>query len=319
MNLNIRLALGAGCRRQMIFKLTGIGLEKKMRSRICLSIVAPVFLAIAMAPPVAAQVTDLFNNTNTQAVTNGPRKSSRFVLKAPARIWQLITYHWNLGRGAQPGAIGLRLVNGPTYGPFNAFGTSSGPARNVNWIANVDIALPAGEYEIFDTDPVTWSHNAGSGFQGFAVVRGSLAISSPQDRGSNDADAPTMLIPASAMPRVAPQLAGQNFSDEIGGSDTVDYLLLNVTGPNGTLQPRSLNFTLNGYSGYVQLHILTFEQIRPQVGNPVAARTVVAAAPMTSNNSRSVTLSLSSGMYLIRVASAGGAITYQLTITTPLN
>ncbi len=290
-----------------------------MRSRFCFSIVALGLFALAMANPVAGQVTDLFNNTNTQAVANGPRNSSRFVLKEPARVSQLITYHWNLGRGAQPARIGLRRVNGPMYGPFNAFGTSAGPARNVNWVANVDIAVPAGQYEVVDTDPATWSNNAGSGFQGFAIVRGSPVTSSPQDSGSNDPDAPTMLILASAMPRVAPQLAGQNFSDEIGGSDTLDYLLLNVTGPNGTLQPRSLNFTLNGYTGYVQLHVLTFEQIRPQFGNPIAARTVVAAAPMTSNNSRSVTLSLSPGLYLIRVASAGAATSYQLTITTPLN
>lgn len=290
-----------------------------MRSRTCSSFFVLGLLVVGMATPVAGQVTDLFNNTNFEAVINGPRNSARFVLNAPARVSQLITYHWNLGRGAEPGAIGLRQVNGPTYGPFNAFANSAGPARNVNWIANVDIAVPAGQYEVVDTDPATWSNNAGSGFQGFAIVRGSLAISSPQDRGSNDADAPTILIPASAMPRVAPQLAGQNFSDEIGGSDTVDYLLLNVTGPNGTLQPRSLNFTLSGYNGYVQLHILTFEQVQPPSGNPIAARTVVGAAPATSSTSRSITLSLSSGRYLVRVASTGPATTYQLRITTPLN
>lgn len=129
----------------------------------------------ACAVPASAQVRDLYNNTNINGVNNGPTSSSQFVLNAPARITQLVTYHWNFGRGARPGAISLRNSNGQVFGPFAAGGASGqGGAPNVNWVANVNVTIPAGSYAVLDSDPNTWSNNAQSGFRGFAIVRGSL-------------------------------------------------------------------------------------------------------------------------------------------------
>ena len=116
---------------------------------------------------------DLFNNFNTGGVVNGPRSATRFTLDRPATISTLVTYHWNNGRGAVPGAISLRDQNGKIYGPFTAIGSSGqGGAANVDWTARANVTVPAGTYAVLDSNPATWSHNAQSGFAGFAKVQG---------------------------------------------------------------------------------------------------------------------------------------------------
>lgn len=135
---------------------------------------------IACAVPASAQVRDLYNNTNINGVNNGPTSGTQFVLNTPARITQIVTYHWNFGQGARPGAITLRNSNGQVFGPFAARGTAGqGGAPCVNWVADVNVSIPAGSYTVLDTDPNTWSNNAQSGFRGFAIVRGSLLPSPP--------------------------------------------------------------------------------------------------------------------------------------------
>lgn len=56
----------------------------------------------------------------------------------------------------------------------------------------------------------------------------------PADRGSNNPDAPTLLIPAASMPSVASNLLQQTISDGIGGSDADDWYYISVAGPNGS-------------------------------------------------------------------------------------
>jgi hypothetical protein len=142
----------------------------------------------ACASPADAQVRDLYNNTNIDGVNNGPARGPQFALNAPARITQIVTYHWNFGRGARPGTVALRSSNGQIFGPFAAIGTSGqGGAPNVNWVANINVTIPAGSYTVLDSDPNTWSSNSRSGFQGFAIVRGSLL---PQQPSSSPACQP---------------------------------------------------------------------------------------------------------------------------------
>ncbi len=127
------------------------------------------------ARPAGAQGTDLFNNTNTGGTANRPTNPTVFTLNAAARISELVTYHWNNGRGATPGTIGLRSQNGQTFGPFAARGVAGqGNAPNVNWVAPANVTVPAGTYTVRDSDPGTWSHNPQSFSRGFAIVRGSL-------------------------------------------------------------------------------------------------------------------------------------------------
>lgn len=279
----------------------------------------------AGARSAAAQVRDLFNNTNTAAVRNGGTINPQFSLNVPTRITQVVTYHWNSGRGARPGAIGLRNNNNGQVFRFAATGVAGyGGAPNVNWVATPNVNVPAGSYTVLDSDPGTWSSNPQSASQGFAIVRGSALTPPPlppfrtpgnprtttpvpPDRGSNNPDTATLLIPVSSMPRPSPNLpAQQRIADGIGGSDTDDWYFLNVTGPNGSQQSRGVLFVIGGFSGNVQLELLPERSRRPMfIGGPQGSR------------QKSISQSLAPGNYLVHVTWTGPPTTYQLTISTP--
>lgn len=139
------------------------------------ALAAASFLVMAAGLAGAAQAGDLCNNTNGAGVMNNPASHrTPCNITQTSHITQLITYHWNNGRGARPGTILLfNPSTGQQFGPFPAIGTSGqGGAPNVNWIANVNITVPAGAYQVIDSDPSTWSWNAASGGNGFARVEG---------------------------------------------------------------------------------------------------------------------------------------------------
>ena len=122
-----------------------------------------------------AQSAVLCSNANTQAVRNNPSShATPCRLTAPAHVTELVTYHWNNGRGAKPGTITLfNTVTRAKFGPFNAVGSpGQGGAPDVNWTANVNIAVPAGNYQVMDSNFATWSWNSASKNFGFATVSG---------------------------------------------------------------------------------------------------------------------------------------------------
>ena len=83
-----------------------------------------------------------------------------------------MTYHY-FNQGRLPGTIGLRGQDGSVYGPWNATGLpGQGNVLNAFWEVKVDQALPAGTYDVIDSDSQTWSSNRQSQGKGFAVVRG---------------------------------------------------------------------------------------------------------------------------------------------------
>lgn len=136
-------------------------------------------LAVALTLAVggarlAAQTTDLFNNTNGLGVQNRPANGTVVRFAENVEVKQIITYHWNNGAGARPGSISLiQAGTGRIFGPYPARGTSGQfNAQNVNWEVDVTISLGAGTYTVRDSDPATWSQNAQSGHAGFAIVRG---------------------------------------------------------------------------------------------------------------------------------------------------
>ena len=282
---------------------------------------------LAGTQTAGAQVRDLFNNTNTDAVGNGPRSAPQFRLTIPTTITQVVTYHWNFGLGSTPGAITLRNQNnGRVFGPFSARGTSGqGGRANVNWIASPNVTIPAGQYIVLDSDANTWSNNARSGFVGFAIVRGS-AIATPgpmpapprADRGSNNFFTATPLIPVASMPMVGSNLLAQTISDGIGGTDPNDWYLLNVTGPNGSQQGRGVVLTLTGSAADVVLELVAYDQIsRPFPQSPVQAGQSIATGGPQGSPTKTITRFLLPGNYAVHVARVGAATTYSLTISTP--
>jgi PKD repeat protein len=148
----------------------------------------PASLAQTPKPSCTGPQVEIFNNSNVYGVQNGGSPPT-FTTKGKAYcVTQLITYHWNLGKGAPPGTIGLEVTTGlggagSTIGPFKAAGSSGqGGARDVNWIAAVSQArgpvLINGTYRCVDSAPKTWSKNQQSK-GGFCRVYGQAAVNAP--------------------------------------------------------------------------------------------------------------------------------------------
>ena len=86
-------------------------------------------------------------------------------------ITRIINYHWNDGKGAEPGWIALRADNGTLYGPWWAVGQDGfGGVRNAYWLVTPDTVIPAGIYTVIDSDPLTWAQNEET--EGRGISRG---------------------------------------------------------------------------------------------------------------------------------------------------
>jgi hypothetical protein len=158
------------------------GTAKFSSRRIAHGVAGALALGLAALAAGAAFAGDLCNNTNGNGVLNNPQNHrTPCVISKAANITQLITYHWNNGQGAKPGTILLFNPNtGQQWGPFTASGSSGqGSAPNVNWTANVNLNVPAGSYQIIDSDPATWSWNPASGGYGFAKAEGAFTTATP--------------------------------------------------------------------------------------------------------------------------------------------
>jgi hypothetical protein len=110
---------------------------------------------------------------NIGGVQNNPNCSPVFSITVPHRITLIRNYHWNYGKGAPGGTIGLKRQDGTVYGPWQAStGSGQGGAQNINWTASPNIILPAGTYMVIDSDTATWSQNSQSKGCGFTRVEG---------------------------------------------------------------------------------------------------------------------------------------------------
>jgi len=128
------------------------------------------------SPRGAAADDVLFDNGNAYGVESGPSAPTVFALREPAVVARITTYHWNSGRGATPGTIGLRGADGTTYGPWpTRGGVGQGGVVNAYWSCEPGIRLEPGTYTIVDSDPATWARNAPSGQLGIARVVGHAA------------------------------------------------------------------------------------------------------------------------------------------------
>jgi hypothetical protein len=119
--------------------------------------------------PVGEPVTDGLKTI--RAVQNGPTRPTRFRLTAPMRLDRISTYHWNHGRGATPGTIGLKTQDDTLLGPWPTTGTDGmGGVANANWYAKPGVVLAPGQYEVIDSNPKTWSTNDELGGRGYFTV-----------------------------------------------------------------------------------------------------------------------------------------------------
>ena len=145
--------------------------------------VQPVAPAVALPKSEALFVLD-----SNERLKNGPGKPTKFELDEPRVITLIRTTHWNGGRGAPPGQIGLQCRDGKSYGPWPASGL---PDRkgvpNAHWVVKPDIALNATVCSIQDSDPATWSYAEDTRQRGLARVEGyTPAGGTDEDSGMTD-------------------------------------------------------------------------------------------------------------------------------------
>ena len=124
------------------------------------------------SPAKGAQPVRVFYNGNVGGVANGGRPP-QFTLGSPTRITYIMTYHWNNARGRRPGTIALVSASGVTYGPWQATGQpGQGGVPDAYWIANPNVVLPSGVYQVVDSDPATWAQNGESLGLGMVEIKG---------------------------------------------------------------------------------------------------------------------------------------------------
>lgn len=120
----------------------------------------------------------IFYVGNDESVANGG-EPPWFTINSATRITDIMTYHWNLGRGKPPGTVGLRSTGGTMYGPWQMSGRpGQGGVSDAYWIATPDTVLPPGHYQVVDSDPTTWAQNSGSNGLGMVEIKG-IAVDAP--------------------------------------------------------------------------------------------------------------------------------------------
>jgi len=118
-------------------------------------------------------VITIFNNGNVYRVFNKPTNITSVTIKVPTLITNLMNYHWNDGRGQDPGQITLMRQDGLTYGPFNTHGSlGQGGVPNAYWLCEPSVVIKPGIYAVLDSDVDTWAQNDPSGRCGICDIKG---------------------------------------------------------------------------------------------------------------------------------------------------
>lgn len=174
-------------------------------------------LRTALADPAPDPTpVELWNTWNKAGVGNGGT-SPTVTLTRSYTITMVDTYHWNDQKGMpSPGTIALRAADGKLYGPWQATGTPGMfGVPNANWTVTPNVTVPAGSYTIVDSDPSTWSQNAGSGGKGFTSGKGVPAGGTPTPSPS---PTPTTSPSPSPSPTQGPVvLLSEDFEDGTTG------------------------------------------------------------------------------------------------------
>lgn len=137
--------------------------------------IAPVAASSALKLKVykRAPVVSVFNNGNIAAVYNKPNRPTWLTVKSPLLVSRVMNYHWNDGRGQDPGEISLVHQDGTTYGPWSTHtAPGQGGVPNAYWICEPDTVIKPGIYMVTDSDTNTWSQNAETRGAGITEING---------------------------------------------------------------------------------------------------------------------------------------------------
>ena len=119
------------------------------------------------------QIVTLFKNSNDGGVHNGVKGPASIVLTRPATITYVQTYHWNDGKGVEPGTISIVAADGSALGKWQATGTDGqGGVKNAYWQVEPNLHVAAGTYLVDNSSPETRSTNDEMGGIGQTIVSG---------------------------------------------------------------------------------------------------------------------------------------------------
>jgi len=109
--------------------------------------VSALFVAVSAAPAVRATTpcpgtaVKVFDNSNGGGVLNGGKPPTFDTKGRSYCLTQIVTYHWNGGRGKAAGSVGLSSSTMSASATARA-SAGAGGAPNVNWTGTFNAAKP---------------------------------------------------------------------------------------------------------------------------------------------------------------------------------
>lgn len=145
------------------------------------------------------QETILFKIESLADVSYNPPQITTFTLPTASYITRVWTYHYAATIGTKSPTVAFKdTTSGTIYGPWAQVGYSSyagtlgatrsdpgnipGPPDNY-WMAYPGATVPAGTYQVIDSDPTTWAYTADLGNRGVTWVYGYSLSGGGQDGG----------------------------------------------------------------------------------------------------------------------------------------
>jgi len=126
-----------------------------------LAVAAVAASASTGAATCTGAVVTVFDNSSTLGVLDGGTPPTFSTAGKAYCLSSIVTYHYNNGKGATPGTIGLRGTT--TVAPRRATRVAGSGAPNANWVVNYDATTSPvvidGSYTCEDSSPSTWSQN----------------------------------------------------------------------------------------------------------------------------------------------------------------
>jgi hypothetical protein len=149
----------------------------------------------------SGQETILFKMESVEGVSYNPPQITTFTLAAPSYITRVWTYHYAATIGTKSPTVAFKdTTSGTIFGPWPQVGYKTfagtlgatrsdpgnipGPPDNY-WMAYPAQVVPAGTYQVIDSDPTTWAYTADLGNRGSTWVYGYALSGGGLDGGSN--------------------------------------------------------------------------------------------------------------------------------------
>ena len=153
----------------------------------------------------SGQETILFKMESVAGVSYNPPQITTFTLPTASYITRVWTYHYGATIGTKSPTVAFKdTTSGTIFGPWAQVGYKSfagtlgatrsdpgnvpGPPDNY-WMAYPGQSVPAGTYQVIDSDPATWAYTADLGNRGVTWVYGYSLSGGGQDAGTTDSRA----------------------------------------------------------------------------------------------------------------------------------